>query len=207
MIRTLLALDGALVRGALAFVLSSQGDIDVIAQLDRDERLAPAIRSARPDVAIVDLAVFGTDGATLSAVGPPELLPVADPPCPMLVLTDHRRVRDLGDALRGRSRRLGFLGNDVSPERVVDGVRRLSRGEPVVDADLVAAALTRESPLTARESEILEIAAQGSPIAEIADRLALSPGTIRNHLGRINGKAGARTRIEAIRIARDAGWI
>jgi two-component system response regulator DesR len=109
--------------------------------------------------------------------------------------------------LRARSRIVGFLGNDVPPQRVVDGVRRLARGEPVVDAELVVAALNKESPLTARETEVLEIAADGSPVVEIAARVGLSPGTVRNHLSRIAGKTGARTRIEAVRIARDAGWI
>jgi two-component system response regulator DesR len=200
LIRTLLALDGALIRGAMAFVLSTQEDIDVIAQLDRDDRIAPAIRSTRPDVAVIDLARYDVDE-------PPDQVGCAEPPCPVLVLAAPRQSRALGHALRAQWRTVGFLGNDVAPERVVEGVRRLSRGEPVVDADLVVAALDTRSPLTNRESEVLEIAAEGLPVAEIADRLALSPGTVRNHLARIAGKAGARTRIDTVRIARDKGWI
>jgi two-component system response regulator DesR len=199
-IRTLLALDGALIRGAMAFVLSNQEDIDVIAQLDRADQIAPAIRSTRPDVAVVDLARYGV-------AEPADHRRRAEPPCPVLVLAEPRQSRALGDALRTRRHTLGFLGNDVAPERVVEGVRRLSRGEPVVDAELVVAALSTQSPLTHRESDVLAIAAEGLPVAEIADRLTLSPGTVRNHLARITGKAGARTRIEAVRIARDEGWI
>lgn len=199
MIRTLLALDGALVRGALAFVLTTQDDIDVVAELDRTEQIPPAIRSTRPDVAVVDFNLFGSGG-------PPDCPTEHEPPCPVLVLVDPRRSGVLG-ALCAQSRTIGFLGNGVAPQRVVEGVRRLSRGEPVVDADLVVAALEQESPLTARETEVLEIAAEGWPVREIAVKLALSPGTVRNHLSRIAAKAGGRTRIEAVRIAREAGWI
>ncbi|MFD0821840.1 response regulator transcription factor [Micromonospora zhanjiangensis] len=200
MIRTLLALDGALIRGAMAYVLSTQEDIDVIAQLDRGDRIVPALRSIRPDVAVVDLARYDADQESDHTC-------CVDLPCRVLVLAEPRQSRVLGDALRNRRDTLGFLGNDVSPERVVEGVRRLSRGEPVVDADLVVAALTTSSPLTERESEVLTIAADGLPVVEIADRLALRPGTVRNHLARIAGKTGARTRIETVRIARDKGWI
>jgi two-component system response regulator DesR len=200
LIRTLLALDGALVRGALAFVLATEDDIDVVAELERSEEIAPAMRSARPDVAVVDLGLFGFDR-------PPECAADEDYRCPMLVLADPRRAGALADALRGQTRTIGFLGHDVKPQRVVEGVRLLFRGEPVVDAGLVVAALNKECPLTTREAETLQIAAEGWPITEIAAKLSLSPGTVRNHLSRIVAKTGARTRIEAVRIARESGWI
>jgi two-component system response regulator DesR len=198
-IRTLLALDGALVRGALAFVLTMQRDIEVVAEVERAEDVAPALRAQRPDVAVTDVTFLGTGvlSGRNASVEPP----------PVLVLVDPRRPRVLGDALRAPGRRLGFLGNDVAPERLVDAVRRLATGGAVVDAELVVAALSRANPLTRREVEVLEIAAEGWPVLEIASKLSLSPGTVRNHLSRIVGKTGARTRIEAIRIAREEGWI
>jgi two-component system response regulator DesR len=199
-IRTLLALDGALVRGALAFVLTTHDDIDVVAELDRSEQIYPAMRSKRPDVAVIDLDLFGAERRT-DGVGPYEY------GCPVLVLADPRRSRALKHALHAQTRTIGFLGHHVHPQRVVEGVRRLFRGEPVVDADLVVAALNKESPLTLREAEVLEIAAEGWPVVEVAAKLSLSPGTVRNHLSRIATKAGARTRIEAVRIARESGWI
>ena len=200
MIRTLLALDGALVRGALSFVLTTQDDIDVVAELDRSEQIGPAMWSQRPDVAIVDLDLFDTGSA-------PERVTPPGHHCPVLVLADPRRSHALSAALRAQSRAIGFLGHHVAPQRVVDGVRRLFRGEPVIDASLVVAALTRKSPLTSRETEVLAAAAHGWPVVEIAAKLSLSPGTVRNHLSRIAGKAGARTRIETVRIARESGWI
>ncbi|KAB1143408.1 response regulator transcription factor [Micromonospora sp. DT46] len=192
MIRTLLALDGALVRGALSLVLAAEADISVVAELDRGDALPPAVRTQRPDVAVVDLDLIGDTGVAGH--------------CPLLVLADRRRARSLHRVfVPGRT--VGILGADVSPHRVLDGIRRLARRESVVDADLVMAALSRDSPLTSRETEILDLTAAGAPVVEVARALGLAPGTVRNHLGRIARKAGARTRVEAVRVAREAGWI
>ncbi|MEH1100113.1 response regulator transcription factor [Micromonospora sp. CPCC 205561] len=191
-IRTLLALDGALVRGALSLVLAAEADISVVAALDRGDALPPAVRAQRPDVAVVDLDILDEEGAAGQ--------------CPLLVLADRRRAGRLHRFfVPGRT--VGILGSDVPPQRVVDGIRRLARHESVVDADLVMAALSRDSPLTSRETEILDLTAAGAPVVEVARALGLAPGTVRNHLGRIARKAGARTRVEAVRVARDAGWI
>lgn len=193
MIRTLLILDGALVRGALAFVLSAQDDIDVVGEGDGADDATALIRSLRPDVVVTDLGLMA---------GPDRGFP-----CPALVLATQRQARRLAAAVRQQVQPCGFLGDHVAPQRVVDGVRRLARGEAVADARLAAAALTRGNPLTEREAEILEIAATGSPAKDIAARLHLSPGTVRNYLSRVVAKVGARTRIEAVRIAQESGWI
>lgn len=196
MIRTLLILDGALVRGALAFVLSAQDDIDVVGEADGGGDTAGLIQSLRPDVVVTDLGA-------MSGPHPARCLP-----CPALVLASHRQARRLAAAVRHQAQPCGFLGDQVAPQRVVDGVRRLARGEPVADARLAAAALARKkNPLTDRETEILEIAATGWPAKDIAARLHLSPGTVRNYLSRVVAKVGARTRIEAVRIAQESGWI
>jgi two-component system, NarL family, response regulator DesR len=192
-IRTLLILDGALVRGALAFVLSAQDDIDVVGEAAGGDDTAALIRSLRPDVVVTDLDLMA---------GPHRRLP-----CPALVLASHRQARRLALAVRLQAQPCGFLGDQVTPQRVVDGVRRLARGEPVADARLAAAALARKNPLTEREAEILEIAASGWPAKDIAARLHLAPGTVRNYLSRVVAKVGARTRIEAVRIAQESGWI
>lgn len=200
MIRTLLALDGVLIRGALAFVLANQDDIDVVAEVDRSDDIAPAVCAHRPDVAVVEHTLLGWNGRPDCGVWP-------ERDCPVLVLVDSRRVRALGDALRIHEPRIGLLGNDVEPRRVVEAVRRLHLGQPVVDGGLVVAALTTENPLTSREAEVLGVAAHGWPVVDIAAKLSLSPGTVRNHLSRIATKIGARTRIESVRIAEEAGWI
>ncbi|NBE79840.1 response regulator transcription factor [Micromonospora rubida] len=192
MIRTLLALDGALVRGALSLVLAAEEDIHVVAEVGRGDAVGQAVRAGRPDVAVVDFDLMA-DGA-------------APQRCPLLVLADPRRARGLYSVF-SPGRTVGILASDVAPHRVVDGIRRLARRESVVDAELVLAALGADSPLTERETEVLRLTAAGAPVAEVAGSLRLSHGTVRNHLGRIARKTGARTRVEAVRVARESGWI
>ncbi|MFG1837043.1 response regulator transcription factor [Micromonospora sp. NPDC049175] len=194
MIRTLLALDGALVLGALSFVLAAEDDIHVVAKVDRGDAVSAAVRAQRPDVVVADLDV-------VEAVEPSRL-----GRCPVLVLAHPQRAR----RLRGMfcpTRTVGILRSDAAPQRVIDGIRRLARREPVVDADLVVAALRSDGPLTSRETEVLKLTAAGAPVAEVAASLGLTRGTVRNHLGRIARKVGARTRVEAVRMAGEAGWI
>ncbi|WP_460370963.1 response regulator transcription factor, partial [Actinocorallia lasiicapitis] len=103
----------------------------------------------------------------------------------------------------------GFVMKDSSPTELADAIRRGARGERVIDADLAFAELVDgpPAPLTPRELDVLSVAAEGATVSEIADRLYLSRGTVRNYLGRVVTKVGARTRIEAITIARDRGWL
>ncbi|MEV4122755.1 response regulator transcription factor [Micromonospora sp. NPDC049645] len=194
MIRTLLALDSALVLGALSFVLAAEDDIRVVAKVDRGDAVPAAVRDERPDVVVADLDfVEGVDASRLGR-------------CPVLVLAHPRRAGRLR-GMRCGTRMVGILRSDVTPQRVVEGIRLLARRQPVLDADLVVAALHAGGPLTGRETEVLALTAQGAPVAEVAVSLGLSSGTVRNHLGRIARKVGARTRVEAVRVAREAGWI
>ncbi|MEU8181206.1 response regulator transcription factor [Micromonospora sp. NPDC049044] len=193
-IRTLLAMDGALVLGALSFVLAAENDIHVVAEVDRGDGVPAAVRAQRPDVVVADL----------------DLVEAAEPNrlgrCPVLILAHPQRAR----RLRGMfcpTRTVGILPSDAAPHRIIDGIRRLARREPVLDADLVVAALRSDGPLTDRETEVLRLTAEGAPVAEVAASLGLTRGTVRNHLGRIARKVGARTRVEAVRMAGEAGWI
>jgi two-component system response regulator DesR len=102
----------------------------------------------------------------------------------------------------------GFIVKDAPAETLADGIRRVARGERVIDPDLVAAALeTGATPLTERETDVLRAAESGLPTEQIAARLSLSPATVRNYLSNAINKVGGRNRIDAIRIARDAGWL
>ncbi len=202
MIRTLLAMHRGLLRGALRFVLSKQDDIEVIAEWDNLDDVLASVRAERPDVTVLDLDVIGESGNVT-----PRDVQGKMPGCKVLVLVNPRRSSLVQAELAEVAPDIGFLAQTVSPDRLVDGVRRLARDQPVLDADLVVAALRAKGPLTARERRVLEVAAEGAPVKEIAARLALSPGTVRNHLSRIIAKTGARTRIEAIRIAGERGWL
>jgi two-component system response regulator DesR len=102
----------------------------------------------------------------------------------------------------------GFVVKDAPAETLASGIRLVASGERVIDPKLVAAALeTGATPLTARETDVLREAESGNPIEQIAARVSLSPATVRNYLSNAISKVGARNRIDAIRIARDAGWL
>lgn len=201
MIRVLIAEDMHLIRGALVALLSLEEDMDVVAELERgDEIVATAVR-VRPDVAVVDIDLPGLDG--LSAA---EQLYAQLPECRTLVLTGMSQPGNLLRALQVHVR--GFIIKDAPADTLADGIRRVAAGERVIDPELVAAALeTGASPLTARESDVLRAADDGISTDEIANRLSLSPATVRNYLSNAITKVGARNRIDAIRISRDAGWI
>ncbi|WP_232323614.1 response regulator transcription factor [Catenuloplanes japonicus] len=202
--RILLAMPHGLLRGALRYVLSTHPDMDVIGERDAVESTIEAVRTDAPDVTVLDLTLLngpGRDPAGAARAAHSEL-----PDSKILVLVDPRRP-GFGSQISAVPPTIGFLAHSASPERVVDAVRRLAAGEPVVDADLLVAALTAKMPLTARELRVLEEAALGTPVKEIARTLSLSPGTVRNHLSRIIAKTHARNRIEAIHIAKEKGWI
>ncbi|WFE65719.1 response regulator transcription factor [Micromonospora sp. WMMD714] len=291
MVRTLLALQGGLLRGALAQVLSAEHDIEIVGEVDSPRRLRAAVRAERPDVAVVEFDMLtvaelvrlataeptaessldarvesgtapaagkrravvptareesgtdptarepgtdpiarepgtdpiarepgtdptaqeepGTDPAVTARAGTGSPSRPAGPPVgALLVLVEQRRAGRLGPLLAEHGHRIGFLSREVPPGRIVDGVRQLAEGRVVLDPDLVVAALeVADSPLTNREREVLDVVAEGHPVQEIAERLVLSAGTVRNHLSRIMAKTGARTRWEAVRIARESGWL
>jgi two-component system response regulator DesR len=207
-IRTILAHHGALIRGAIAFVLDIEDDIDVVAEADSYEEILDRALACRPDLVVLDLDLL-PHAAGRSSPDPPGLwaLRHALAGCQLLVLVEARRSSALGPMLAAQDSGLGFLAKDGPPERLVAAVRKVACGEPVLDPDLVVSALRTRNPLTPRETQVLSVAASGVPVPEVADRLMLSPGTVRNHLSRVISKIGARTRIEAVKIAQDAGWI
>jgi two-component system, NarL family, response regulator DesR len=207
-IRAMLAHHGALIRGAIAFVLDTEDDINVVAEIGSYEDIRDTVLACRPDITVLDLDLLPDPVARGSAELPALwALHQALAGCHLLVLAEARKAAALGPMLGAQQPGLGFLAKDGPPERLVAAVRKVADGEPMLDPDLVVSALRTRSPLTPRETQVLSVAAEGVPVAEVADRLLLSPGTVRNHLSRVIGKTGARTRIEAVRIAQDAGWI
>jgi two-component system response regulator DesR len=201
MIRVLVAEDMHIIRGALVALLSLEDDIDVVAQLERGDTIVETALRTRPDVAVVDIDMPGLDG--LSAA---EQLHERLPECKTLVLTGLGQPGNLLRALKAHVR--GFIVKDAPAETLVDGIRRVFNGERVIDPELVATAMeTGSSPLTVREADVLRAAESGISTDEIAKRLALSPATVRNYLSNAISKVGGRNRIDAIRIARNAGWL
>jgi two-component system, NarL family, response regulator DesR len=200
-IRVLIAEDMHIIRSALVALLSLEPDLEVVAELDRGDAIVPTALDTRPDVAVLDIDLPGIDGLTAA-----EELHQRLPECHALVLTGLSQPGNLLRALRVHVR--GFIVKDAPADTLLGGIRRVAAGERVIDPDLVAAALeTGASPLTSRETDVLRAAEDGIPTDEIAARLSLSPATVRNYLSNSISKVGARNRIDAIRIARNAGWL
>lgn len=204
MIRILVGHRDALLRGALAAVLAAEEDLKVVAESARGDELLAVAQRDQPDMVVLDIHLPGT-GTVVELC---ESLREALPDCGVLIVLDQQACVAVGGELAQLAPRVGLLATEASPRELVTGVRQLARGEPVLDAKLALAALTAKmNPFTEREREILRLAIGGAPAKEIATILYLSTGTVRNYLSRIIAKTGARSRIEAIRIAQEAGWI
>jgi two-component system response regulator DesR len=200
-IRLLLADDQALVRGALAALLSLEADLEVVAEVGRGDEVVEAARRTRPDVALLDVEMPGLDGLAATAA-----LRAALPSCKVLVVTTFGRPGYLRRAMAAGAS--GFVVKDTPARQLADAVRRVAAGLRVVDPGLAAESLAAgDSPLTVRETEVLRAAREGGTIADLAAALALSEGTVRNHLSSAIGKTGARTRAEAVRLADESGWL
>jgi two-component system, NarL family, response regulator DesR len=200
-IRLLLADDQALVRGALAALLSLEPDLEVVAEVGRGDEVVPRAREIRPDVALLDVEMPGMDG-----IGATAALRAALPACKVLMVTTFGRPGYLRRAMAAGAS--GFVVKDTPARQLADAVRRVHGGLRVVDPALAAETLVSgDSPLTPRESDVLRTARAGGTVADIATTLGLSEGTVRNHLSAAIGKTGARTRSEAVRLADENGWL
>jgi two-component system response regulator DesR len=201
MIRLLLADDQALVRGALAALLSLESDLEVVAEVERGDQVVPTACDARPDVAVLDIEMPGLDGIAATAA-----LREALPGCRVLVVTTFGRPGYLRRAMEAGAS--GFLVKDAPAAQLADAIRRVHQGLRVVDPALAAETLASgESPRTGRARPVLGAARSGGTVAATARLLVLSDGTVRNYLSSAMGKTGARTRAEAVLIAEERGWL
>ena len=197
----LLAEDQAMVRGALSALLSLEDDIEIVAEASRGDEVLPAALDTLPDVALLDIEMPGGDGLEAAAVLHERL-----PSCLVLILTTFGRSGYLRRAMEIGA--VGFLLKDAPASELAEGIRRAVKGERVVDPALAAAALSEgDNPLTEREREVLAASEGGATIDDIAARLYLSEGTVRNYLSTAIKKLGARNRVEAARLAEKKGWL
>jgi two-component system response regulator DesR len=200
-IRLLLADDQALVRGALATLLGLEPDMEVVSEVGRGDEVVEAARRTEPDVALIDVEMPGLDGIAATAA-----LHEALPGVRVLIVTTFGRPGFLRRALQAGAS--GFVVKDTPARQLAEAVRRVSAGLRVVDPALAADSLSGgESPLTARETEVLLAARGGGSVADIARHVSLSEGTVRNHLSSAIGKTMARNRADAVRIADEFGWL
>jgi two-component system, NarL family, response regulator DesR len=190
-----------LIRGGLVALLSGHPDMEVVAELESADKALPAALELEPDVVLLGAGTDETNGFSVARSLQQEL-----PSCAIVIMANRRRPGDLRHAVAAGV--MGYLLIDAPPADLADAVRRVAQGERVIDSELAFAALdSAESPLTDREVDVLRLAAQGASSAEIAGHLFLSVRTVRNHISRIIGKMEARNRVDAIRIADDAGWL
>jgi len=200
-IKVLLADDQHLVRGALAALLTLEGDIEVVAEVGRGDELVPAAVESGAEVALVDVEMPGLDGLAATAA-----LHSAMPSCRVLILTTFGRPGYLRRAMEAGA--LGFMVKDAPPEQLADAIRRVAMGERVVDPVLAAESLAGSAnPLTGREQDVLAAARGGATVADIARKLYLSEGTVRNYLSSAIAKTGTRNRVEAVIHAEQHGWL
>lgn len=190
-----------MVREALAALLGLEADIDVVVQVARGDEVLEAARAHAPDVAVMDIEMPGLSGLDAAAV-----LREGLPETKVVILTTFGRPGYLRRAMESGAD--AFLVKDAPAAQLADALRRVLRGERVIDPGLAAAALAEgASPLTPREQEVLRASADGAGNAELARRLHLSHGTVRNYLSTAIQKTGGRNRGDAVRIARDKGWL
>ena len=200
-IRLLLADDQALVRGALSALLSLEPDLEVVAEVGSGDEVVPASLEHRPDVALLDVEMPGMDGITATAAVRERF-----PDTRVLIVTTFGRPGFLRRAMQAGAS--GFVVKDTPAAQLADAVRRVHQGLRVVDPALATDSLVAgESPLTARETDVLQAARDGSSVAAIAGKLFLSEGTVRNHLSSAIGKTGATNRAEAVITAEGNGWL
>ena len=201
MIKVLVAEDMHLVRDALVALINLEPDIDVVASVSSGTEILPAAQKSRPDVAVIDIHLPGRDG--LSAI---EEIQEHLPDVATLVLTALGRPATLRRALSAKV--TGIMLKDASVDQLIEGIRSVAAGRRVVDSQVAMAAWdTAESPLTSRETEVLRLTADGLRAEDVAAQMYLSVGTVRNYLTTIVSKVSARNRVDAIRIAREAGWL
>ena len=200
-VRVLLAEDQAMVRGAIAALLALEEDIEIVAEASRgDEVVAHALESG-PEVALLDVEMPGGDGLDAAAA-----LRETLPSCRVIILTTFGRAGYLKRAMENGA--AGFLLKDAPSSELAKAIHRVMRGERVVDPDLAAVALSAgDNPLTEREREVLAASEGGATIEDVAVRLYLSEGTVRNYLSAAIKKLGTRNRVEAARLAEKRGWL
>jgi two-component system, NarL family, response regulator DesR len=200
-IRVLIAEDQAMVRGAIASLLTLEEDIEVVAEVGRGDDALERARTLLPNVALLDIEMPGLDGLAVAAELAREL-----PETRTLILTTFGRPGYLRQAIESGVG--GFMLKDAPADQLADAIREVNAGRRVIDPGLAAAAIADGvSPLTEREHDVLAAAATHATAAEIAARLYLSEGTVRNYLSAAIRKLGARNRADALRIAEEKGWL
>lgn len=200
MISVVLADDEALLRTALATLLPLEGEITVLAEAEEGAGAVAATLKHRPDVLVIDLEMPGVDGLTAVAAIRAKL-----PEQVILMVTRHAKPGVLRKALKLGVQ--GFVSKSAEPALITSVIRTLHEGKRWIDPDVSALAIVDDCPLTDREIDVLRATGEGYSAADIAVRLHLAEGTVRNYLSNSMQKTQTRTRHDAARYAREHDWL
>lgn len=198
-IRIVIAEDQGLVRGALAALLALEADLDVVAQAGDGEAALASLRAERPAILVTDIEMPLLGGIDVAGAILEERLPTR------VIVTTFARSGFLRRALDAGVG--GYLLKDAPARELAAAIRRVAAGGRAIDPQLALDSWTERDPLTERERGVLRLSAEGLPASAIGVRLGLTDGTVRNYLSEAIGKLGAANRVEAVRIARDKGWL
>jgi len=200
MIRVVVARDEGYFGVPVRVLLEATPDIHYVGTLPLGADLPRRAAELWPTVIVIDTEYMVSQVLPIAAD-----LRATIPSCSMLMLCDPAKRGMLPP--RRWAGGLSFLLKEASSSLLADSVRRLAAGEHVVSPLLQAASLNTDRGLSTRELEVLGLAAEGESVKDIAGRLYLSGGTVRNYLSAVISKTGARNRLDAIRIARKGGWL
>ncbi|MEO1151563.1 MAG: response regulator transcription factor [Pseudomonadota bacterium] len=200
MIRVVLAEDQSLLRSALKTLLSLEDDIEIIADTGDGGVALALVKTHQPDVLVTDIEMPGLTGIELA-----ETISQLTIATKILMVTTFARPGYLQRAMAAGAK--GYFLKDTPGEELAFAIRKVANNETCIDPELAVAAWEAQDPLTPREREILRFVEQGESNKAIAQRLDLSPGTVRNYLAEATAKLGVSNRIEAARLARDKGWL
>lgn len=199
-IRVVIAEDQTMVLGALVALLEMESDIEVVAQARNGKLALSAVEREKPDVLITDIEMPELTGLEVAGE-----IKRSNQRTRVIILTTFARPGYLRRALEAGAS--AYLLKDMPADKLADAVRRVHRGLRVIDPELASEAWTEADPLTDRERQVLRMAADGMATVDIAARIGLSDGTVRNYLSEAISKLGAANRVEAARIAREKGWL
>nr|WP_284698568.1 response regulator transcription factor [Thermomonas mangrovi] len=196
----LLAEDQAMLRGALAALLGLESDLEVVGAAADGEAAWRDLQRLQPDLLVTDIEMPGLTGLELAQRIQRQQLPVK-----VVIVTTFARAGFLRRALDAGV--CGYLLKDAPAEQLAEALRKVHRGGRAIDPQLALEAWGEADPLNDRERQALRLAGEGLSAGEIAQRLNLSQGTVRNYLSEAIGKLGVGNRIEAHRLARQKGWL
>ena len=200
MIRILIAEDQAMLRGALTALLGLESDLEVVGAAADGESAWRELQRLAPDILVTDIEMPGLTGLELAQRIQRHELPVK-----VVIVTTFARGGFLRRALEAGVS--GYLLKDAPAEQLADALRQVHRGGRAIDPQLALEAWSEADPLTDRERKVLRLAGEGMSATDIAAKLNLSHGTVRNYLSEAIGKLGVGNRIEAYRLAREKGWL